>query len=94
MVDVRSSEVRPLQGLFIAAAFLLVTMVPCSVPAEPEPSRADETDVLVVGAGIAGLSAALKAAKGGAHVSIIDMSSVFGGHAVMSEGDVTVGIAF
>lgn len=44
------------------------------------------TDVLVVGAGISGLSAALEAARIGAQVTVIDMASVFGGHAVMAEG--------
>ena len=47
-------------------------------------------DVLVVGAGISGLSAALEAARGGARVTVIEMSSVFGGHAVMSEGGVSL----
>jgi flavocytochrome c len=41
----------------------------------------------VVGSGIAGLSAAYELAKGGANVTIVDMASVFGGHAVMATGD-------
>jgi len=44
-------------------------------------------DAIVVGSGIAGLSAAYEPAKGGAKVSDIDMASVFGGHAVMATGD-------
>src|SRR5262245_18891207 len=47
-------------------------------------------DVIVVGAGISGLSAALDLARGGAKVTVIDMSSVFGGHAVMSQGSVSI----
>ncbi len=43
-------------------------------------------DVLVVGAGPAGLATALEAARGGARVTVVDMASVFGGHAVVSEG--------
>ena len=43
-------------------------------------------DVLVVGAGISGLSAAYEAGYGGARVAVADMNSVFGGNAVMSEG--------
>jgi len=49
------------------------------------------TDVLVVGAGIAGLSAALEAADNGADVIVIDMNSVGGGHAVKAGGLALVG---
>ena len=45
-----------------------------------------ETDVLVVGAGLAGLSAAHQAGLRGARVSVVEMNSVFGGNAVLSEG--------
>jgi flavocytochrome c len=44
----------------------------------------------VVGAGIAGLSAAYEAGRAGARVLVVDMWSVFGGHAVMSEGQVSM----
>ena len=47
-------------------------------------------DVIVVGAGISGLSAALEAARGGVDVQIVDVWSVFGGHAVMSGGGVAI----
>jgi len=43
-------------------------------------------DVVVVGAGIAGLTTALEAARGGATVTVVDIASVFGGHAIVSEG--------
>ena len=56
-------------------------------PSEP-PQQA--LDVIVVGAGISGLSAALDLGRGGAKVTVIDMSSVFGGHAVMSQGSVSI----
>ncbi|MFT5322576.1 MAG: flavocytochrome c [Planctomycetaceae bacterium] len=46
--------------------------------------------VIIVGAGISGLSAALELGRGGANVTVVDMSSVFGGHAVMSQGGVSV----
>ena len=49
-----------------------------------------EADVIIVGAGISGLSAALEAAQGGVRVQIVDMWSVFGGHAVMSGGGVAI----
>jgi uncharacterized protein len=44
------------------------------------------SDVVVVGAGISGLSAALEGARAGVNVVVIEMSSVFGGHAVMTGG--------
>jgi uncharacterized protein len=50
----------------------------------------NEADVIVVGAGIAGLSAALEAANHNASVLVIDQASVFGGHAVMSGGHVAI----
>ena len=49
-----------------------------------------EADVLIIGAGIGGLSAALEAGRRGASVQVVDMSSVFGGHAVMSEGGLSL----
>jgi predicted oxidoreductase len=48
-----------------------------------DPLRAD---IVVVGAGISGLCTGLEAARAGARVILIDMASVFGGHAVMSSG--------
>ncbi|MCY2966555.1 MAG: FAD-dependent oxidoreductase [Planctomycetota bacterium] len=54
------------------------------------PSDATTTDVIVVGAGISGLSAALDLGRGGVRVTVVDMSSVFGGHAVMSQGSVSI----
>jgi succinate dehydrogenase/fumarate reductase flavoprotein subunit len=54
---------------------------------DPQPERAD---VVVVGAGISGLTAALELARGGASVTLVDMSSVFGGHAVMSQGSLSI----
>ncbi len=48
---------------------------------------AEPADAIVVGAGIAGLAAAWELAQGGAKVTVIDMASVFGGHAVMATGD-------
>ncbi len=47
---------------------------------------ARDADVIVVGAGIAGLAAALQASEGGARVLLIDANSVGGGHAVKAGG--------
>jgi flavocytochrome c len=50
-----------------------------------------DADVIVVGAGIAGLSAALEASDAGAEVLVIETSSVSGGHAVVAGGFALVG---
>ncbi len=57
---------------------------------ESDQEKARTSDVVIVGAGISGLSAALDLGRGGAKVTVIDMSSVFGGHAVMSQGGVCI----
>src|SRR5437870_6799192 len=49
-------------------------------------SNSPPKDIVIVGAGISGLCAALEAARSGATVTVVDMGSVFGGHAVMSSG--------
>ena len=57
------------------------------------PARSQSTqgaDVIIVGAGISGLSAALEAARGGVEVQVVDVWSVYGGHAVMSGGGVAI----
>src|SRR5262252_2066533 len=45
-----------------------------------------ETDVVVLGSGAAGLAAALTAAVGGATVTVLERSSVFGGTSAVSGG--------
>ena len=63
---------------------------------EAEPTReeaaipAPDADLVVIGAGLAGLSAALEASAGGRSVLVVDMASVFGGHAVMSAGGMAI----
>ncbi len=54
--------------------------------AAPATLDSSSKDVVIVGAGISGLCAALEAARSGAVVTVLDMGSVFGGHAVMSSG--------
>lgn len=66
-------------GSLLLATLLLVAG--CSqVPPE------QDADVIVVGAGIAGLSAALEAAASGTRVLVLDANSVGGGHAVKAGG--------
>ncbi len=47
-------------------------------------------EVVIVGAGISGLTSALELGRGGANVTVVDLSSVFGGHAVMSQGSLSI----
>lgn len=67
---------------------------PKAKTSDRQPAAAKATNpkrsAIVVGAGISGLTAALELARGGADVTLIDMSSVFGGHAVMSQGSVSI----
>ncbi len=65
-----------------ALALLTLALAACEAP----PPVADDADVIVIGAGIAGLSAALEAESHGARVLLIDGNSVAGGHAVMAGG--------
>lgn len=53
-------------------------------------ATAPPTDIAIVGAGIAGLSAALESARAGNRVLIVDMSTVGGGHAIVSNGAVSL----
>ena len=61
-------------------------MISCSGP-RPQ----NDADIIVVGAGIAGLAAALDAGRAGADVLVLDANSVGGGHAVKAGGFALVG---
>ncbi len=65
------------------AKFIAFATILCSCGKPPVTSQAD---VIVVGAGIAGLSAALEASAAGADVVVLDANSVGGGHAVKAGG--------
>ena len=76
----------------VAVAVALTTLAACA-PGDQQgtsPQVASEStpevDIIVVGAGLAGLSAAIDAASAGARVAVIDMNSVFGGHGIQSGG--------
>lgn len=47
-------------------------------------------DVIIIGAGISGLAAALDLGESGRSVIVVDMASTFGGHAVMSGGGLSL----
>ena len=54
------------------------------------PQQQESVDLLIIGAGISGLSAALEAARAGVSVLVVDMSTVGGGHAILSNGAVSI----
>jgi flavocytochrome c len=64
-----------------STTLLLLAVVRCA-QLSPSPNA----DVIVVGAGIAGLAAALEASSHGASVLIVEANSVGGGHAVKAGG--------
>jgi succinate dehydrogenase/fumarate reductase flavoprotein subunit len=45
-----------------------------------------QPDLIVTGAGVAGMAAALEAVRAGLRVTVVEQNSVFGGHAVISSG--------
>ena len=50
-----------------------------------------EADVVIIGAGAAGLPAAIKAADGGASVIVVETNYDIGGHAIISGGNTPLG---
>lgn len=51
-----------------------------------QPEDLDDADVIIIGAGLAGLSAAVEMGRSGVDVLVVDMNSVAGGHAVLAGG--------
>ena len=68
---------------------LALTPAVAKEPPVKKAPRRNKKRVVIVGAGISGLCAALELGRSGAAVTVVDMASVFGGHAVMSQGGVT-----
>lgn len=67
---------------------LLVTYAGAfAASASPDP----QPEVIVVGASLAGLSATIDLARSGVRVLVLDMNSVFGGHAIQTGGVAVVG---
>ncbi len=79
-------SVLSLRISFTAGLGLILT---ACAPQEPE-IRFD-ADAIVVGAGLAGLSAAVEMGRGGVDVLVVDMNSMAGGHAIMAGGVAIVG---
>ena len=98
MVAQNTSGVDSVSGATVTSAFfrmgvneaLKAAGAPEAMTAKPEaPEKTAETlecDVLVMGSGTAGLSAAIAAAEGGAKVLVIEKQDIPGGSAVTSAG--------
>jgi len=78
-------------GIRICPLLILCLLPWLSACERNQPRIQNDADVIVVGAGLAGLSAAVDAANGGADVLVVDMNSVFGGHGIQSGGVAIVG---
>lgn len=76
------------QKYYVLVFCLLIGLAACG---RQQPQIDNDADVIIVGAGLAGLSAAIDAANGGAEVLVIDMNSVFGGHGIQSGGVAIIG---
>jgi predicted oxidoreductase len=80
-------EPLPMRSLPLIAIVLTLGATSCSPPS-PRPEW--DADLVIVGAGIAGLSAAVEVARSGGDVLVVDMASVFGGHAVSAHGGLAI----
>src|SRR6476619_1759268 len=67
------------------------TTVPDVLPASALPEDAERYDVVVVGFGMAGGSAALEAARSGARVLLLERAAVYGGTSAMAGGHFYLG---
>ena len=65
-------------------ALSVIALASCGQPQTEEATL--DAEAIVVGAGIAGLSAAVEMGRDGVNVLLLDMNSVIGGHAVMAGG--------
>jgi len=79
----RPEEQPPMNWTRWSVAALWLPLMAACQPFETPPTDAD---VIVVGAGIAGLAAALEAESHGARVLVVEANSVAGGHAVKAGG--------
>jgi len=69
----------------------MTSALPDVLPASSLPEDAEQTDVIVIGFGIAGGCAALEAARAGAKVVLLERSATYGGTSAMSGGHFYLG---
>jgi len=77
---------RTLAGLGVFALLALGGACGRSAPPPDTPPAADTAQAIVVGAGLAGLSAAVEMGRRGVDVLVVDRNSVAGGHTVLAGG--------
>jgi len=86
---VEANRIRARNAL---AAVVLLCLSACGNPAvEPQTEESADAEVIIVGAGLSGLSAAIELGRAGVRTLVVDMNSVAGGHAVMAGGVAMVG---
>ncbi|MBQ9262720.1 MAG: FAD-dependent oxidoreductase [Clostridia bacterium] len=93
VLDAQSAEVDMVSGATVSSTAMLSAVADCINQAkgiaEEKPVVTDETaDVIVVGAGAAGLSAAASAIDSGASVIVLEANSFLGGAAGTSMGNI------
>lgn len=67
----------------VVLACVFASLLACD---QKNSTRAKDADVIIIGAGLSGLSAAVEMGRSGLSVLVIDMNSVAGGHAVLAGG--------
>jgi predicted oxidoreductase len=63
-----------------------ISLVACGERQQAEDRTTADAEVIIVGAGLSGLSAAIELGRAGVRTLVIDMNSMAGGHAVMAGG--------
>lgn len=92
MIKIVCRSVRCFSTVSLFACFgMLVTLSGLTACRNtPQEAVKPAADILIIGTGISGLSAALEGARAGRSVLVIDMLSVFGGHAIISSGGLSI----
>ncbi len=78
-----------LRAIFVTTA--AVVLASCGQPQQSADSPTADAEVIIVGAGLSGLSAAIELGRAGVRTLVVDMNSMAGGHAVMAGGIAMVG---